>query len=1048
MKRAAIKVISVGIIQFLFLTVCLPSGSCEDLQKKTTRLDPISINMLSPQLSISAPLMLQAFTAKPTSEELLITAQQNLSWVIQDKLADADATLFSLENAFFVKDEETGEIKAELKGQRTGGLGRYMGDLLARMTDNGRNVVGVGLLYSYTMVQSLSERGEQIINKVAIDRKDLQKRGILIPVADRNGVQKTIEVEMSKGERITAKLWWAKRTTEKGVVYTLLIDNHDITSVLYIGETNSEERLRQSILLGKGGVKALEDMGIRPKFFHLNEGSAALPAIYAKKSGILRDVKITGVMHTPVEAGLPKYSAVLWDRYFYDLGSEWRTVMLERTETFIDMTKILFQMSRKVASVGQEFNDVLKGMVSNMYPNSPWLLDKIEPITNGVDGWVYQPANMDRKQMESVSGNTSIGELIVEQKKKIKEGRIKAILRKQLIWYAIGDLWPEIVQSYREILRQDGLSEGEISELIANLMKQVDEDIAVKLMLPDYEISEADLRALFLNRKLLVPQIVLLGEALGKIQQIETILTDLIQNRPWLCYGRRFTLYKMDHPLLEATGIERMVNTQDEGGLGLAVIFAGVAHPNDEVGKDWIRDSVELSKKYFGKFIFLPGYDLELDKLLLENADIWLSSPELLKEACGTSGMAALFGGAISLASPSAWALEYVKEFNPQTGQGNGFFIDPYPTPRSNDWRAHVAGLKDVQWAGLYNKVKIISDLYSGKSPMYFKLVQNSYKTAPETDMQIAAEKYYDLMKEGELTIGAHAAKGVRIEDIIEITQKNNFNAIELSFYPDDGLKSPEQLDPKWVQSYLKPAFLNKLVTVHLPVLDLRQESSVQRMKQTIDFAADINAYLVTIHLDEADDNFIEKLTELVIYSASKGVKLGLENSYHIENEVQIVWHTPEFVNTVYAKIGDALTQMGKPELKGSVGLVFDVAHAKIAMEGKSPLAFYRLIEKEVPILAVNVSGNQLTRVGALETHIPLHDDPMVLRDMPEIVQALTKERGFRGPYILSMFGDNLSKEKELIALSYKSIPGILTSIKAKDATQSLVEGNAIGRSI
>ncbi|MBU4479293.1 MAG: glycogen/starch synthase [Candidatus Omnitrophica bacterium] len=1009
--------------------------------------------MLSPQLSISMPVTLKAFTAAPTPKELRISAQNNLSQTIQKKLANADAALFSLENAFFVKDEETGELKAELTGQRTGGLGRYMGDLLARMTDNGRNVAGVGLLYNYIMVQSVNEWGEQIVRKVRIDREDLQKRGVLIPVVDKAGMQKTVKVEVSKGEIVEVKLWWAKRTTQRGEVYTLLLDNHDITSVLYIGETNSEERLRQSILLGKAGVKALEELGIRPKYFHLNEGSAALAAIYAKKNGVFRDVKITGVMHTPVEAGLPKYSEGLWNRYFYDLGPEWRTIMLEKTGTFIDMTRILFQMSRKVAAVGKEFNDVLKEMVGRMYPYSQWLLDKIEPITNGVDGWGYQPSSMDKKQLEKekLDRKISLGEIIEARKKKIKDGQIKEILRKQLIWYAIGDLWPALVQSFRERLRHQGRSEGDISEDIVGVMQNVAEDIAAKLSIPDYEISEASLRDLLSQRGLSVPENVSLQDAVGKIRQVEPILMDLIRNRPWLCYGRRFTLYKMDFPLLDATGIERIVNNRDAGGLEYAVIFAGVAHPNDEVGKDWIRNAVELSKRHFGKFIFLPGYDLELDRLLLQNADLWLYSPERLKEACGTSGMGALFSGAIPVASPTGWSLEYVEEFNPLTGKGNGFFIEPYPDPQSDDWRAHVQGLKNVGWQGLYDKLKIASDLYynTDRRP-YFRLLENAYSSAEKTDMRIAATKYYELMEEGELTIGTHTARGTRIEDIVEITQKNHFSAIELSFYADEGLKSPGELDPKWVQDYLKPALLNKLVTVHLPVLDLRDEGSVQEMRKIIDFAADIHSYLVSIHLDELDDDFIAKVTELVIYAASKGIRLGLENSYHIKNGVEIVWHTPQHVNLVYKKIGGALAQAGIPELKENVGLVFDLAYAKIAMKRQnSPLAFYRQVDKDVPIFEVNVSGNKLPRIGALETHIPLHEDEIVLKDMPEIVQLLATERGFRGPYILSKAGDNVTKEKELIsALLKDGARGVLSSGKIKARTQSLVKREAVEQAI
>ena len=980
---------------------------------------------LAPEISISMPLLERSFIVVNNAEDIQRFDRESLGQTIQNELANAEAAMFSLENSFFVKDEKNKILRAELTGQRIGGLGRYMGDLLARLRDNGKKVMGVGLLYNYVMVQSLSELGHPIVRKVPIDRDDLQKRGVLIPIVDETGKQKTVEIEMLQGEYLKTKLWWAKRTTQTGEVYTLLLDNHDITSVLYLGETHSEERLRQSILLGKAGVKALEELGITPKYFHLNEGSAALPAVYAKESKSLCDVKITGVMHTPVEAGLPKYHTELLHKYFYDLGPEWEYVILDESKTFIDMTKILFRMSRKVAAVGQEFNDVLKAMVRRMYPERPWFADKIEPITNGVDGWVYQPAllNKERIENEAKVKKTRLGQIIVERKKIIKEQQMKEILRKQLIWYAIGDTWPELVQPLRKQLRSQQRSETDINKNIALAMQHVGEAVAAVIVSQNDDISEANLREILKKYRLPAPEHISLHDALEKIQRIEMILTDLIQNRPWLSYGRRFTKYKMDYPLLEASGIERIVND-----LGYALVFAGISHPNDEVGKEWVRNVVELSKKHFGKVIFLPGYDLDLDRRLLQCADVWLYSPERLLEACGTSGMCGLFSGAIPVVSPTGWSLEYVEEFNPQTGKGNGFFIEPYPDPKDDDWHALVSRLKNEGWDGLYKKLKKLKDIIDSyykdeNNQIYPQLVENVYLSAEKTDMKIAAEKYFVLMMKSDFLIGTHTARRWRIEDIIDITHDNNFSAVELSFYPEKGLKSPTELDPEWVQNYLKPQLLDKFVTVHLPVTDLRENANLEKMKEFIDFAADIRAQVITIQLDELDDYFIEKVTKLVIYSASKGIKLGLENSYHIKDASEIVWHTPEHVNIVYQKIYEALAREGRTDLEKYVGFVFNLAHAKIAMKQKKPVAaFYRKLNKDIPILEVNVSGNKLARIGALERHIPVHDDAIVLQELPQIMRLLLKERNFKGPFILSYVGENLSKEQELMHDIYDNL--------------------------
>ncbi len=1009
-----------------------------------------SKSMLSPQLNLNSALLPTHFTFGCPSNS------QQTYFKIKDRLRSIQTAMFSLENAVFVYDEQMNDLKAELVGLRTGGLGRYIGDLLARMTDAQEDVLGVGLLYETVRVQRINEKGLQEIKEKKIDINDLQQRGVLTPVLDENGQTKTIKIEMCKNEFVTAELWIARRTTETGEVYSLLLRQKNIAKVLYVGESSSEERLRQSILLGKGGIKALEEMGLDIDFLHLNEGSAALAGVYARQSKALKDVTISGVMHTPVTAGLPVHDAHLYDKYFFDLPDGWKQIAVDSSNSYIDMTKILFEISGKVAAVSKEFAGVLKNIVQERYNKSKQYVEKIVPITNGVDGWAYRHPLLRRAELQNMleEGKAdSLGEAILMQKhKKIKE-KLRGLIRHQLVWYAIGDDWAKIVCKNVERIKNLTNEQARKDELIEKINKTIvpdsDDplaDIFIKII-DEYDISlsiKADVlrsiksvirqiedlvaqgniddevikekvKIIFENNGLFIPESVDYEQITEKIAKIEKILDGLAE-KLWLSYGRRWTKYKMDYPLLRATGIEQLVKDRQHGGLEYAIIVSGVAHPNDSVGTEWISSAIGLSKKYFGEYIFLPGYDLELDKMLLQAADLWLYSPERLLEACGTSNLAGNFNGTIPVASPTGWSLELLQEFDPQTGKGNGFFIKPYPDPLGDDWREHVTGLRKAKWQGLYDPLKTISNLYYSYRQIYYQLVENVYLDADKGDMILAAGKYKKLMEQSALRMGTYTSPGKTIEEIIQITEDLNFNSIEISFC-NSGIKSPDSLDVNWVEQYLKPALVNKFVTIHLADIELNSQESLKNLSKMIIFASNLGAEIVTIHMGELNENFIQYALELVEFAAKYNVKICFENSYFVKED-KIQWHTPLMLNEFNRQLKAQLKKTGKEELTDKFGFVFDVAYAKLAVG--NPLVFYDRLDKDLYIAEVNIDGVKKLETSGGDLRLSIQKDEVVRETLNDLVAKLIKERGFNGPFIFELVGDNLSGDKKQLKNSFE----------------------------
>ncbi len=228
---------------------------------------------------------------------------------------------------------------------------------------------------------------------------------------------------------------------------------------------------------------------------------------------------------------------------------------------------------------------------------------------------------------------------------------------------------------------------------------------------------------------------------LGFIEKRTGIKFD--SQKPLLGWGRRIAWYKQQYPMFAPTVMAicaekgEMVETQfgKLEGLGYQVFSAGRAHESDIQCLNWMSEFRKWMSEpgLAGKFVFLPEYNLELLKLGAQSCDVWFSCPLPQWEACGTSDQRASINGTVNLTTKAGGAKEYIREYNPVTGKGNGFFIDPYE-PMT-----------------VYNKLKVISDLYYAHQEhgdkRWPKLCLNAFRAGKKLDIVSMIKKYEQIFE-------------------------------------------------------------------------------------------------------------------------------------------------------------------------------------------------------------------------------------------------------------------------------------------------------------
>lgn len=501
----------------------------------------------------------------------------------------------------------------------SGGLGVLAGDYLKEASDYNYDVVAVGLLYRYGYFkQVISAYGDQIAQYEA---QKFSKTPAM-PVRDSKGNWLTIHIGLP-GRGLTARIW----RVNVGRIPLILLDtdfednieqDRSITHHLYGGDW--ENRLKQELLLGIGGIRALQAMGIRCNLYHCNEGHAAFIGIERLRKFIVEENLTFGealeivrasqlfTTHTPVPAGHDAFDENLIRTYIGHYPSRlkisWKQ-FLSLGKANPDDAGEKFSMSFLAANMSQEINGVsrLHGVVSRdifheLYKGYAAEELHIGYVTNGV----HMPTWTAKPWLElytEVFGKS----FLTNQTKKETWNKIYEVADSQ-IWKIRNHLRQHLLEYIKERLKETGIKRLENPKLLV-------------------EMSEK------LNKHTLT-----------------------------IGFARRFATYKRAHLLF--SDIERLSKIVNNPAMPVQFVFAGKAHPHDKAGQDLIKMIVDISKRpeFIGKIIFLPNYEMKLAKVLVQGVDIWLNTPTRPLEASGTSGEKAVMNGVLHLSVLDGWWAE------------------------------------------------------------------------------------------------------------------------------------------------------------------------------------------------------------------------------------------------------------------------------------------------------------------------------------------------------------------------------------------------------
>jgi phosphorylase/glycogen(starch) synthase len=504
----------------------------------------------------------------------------------------------------------------------SGGLGILAGDYLKETSDMNTNLVAVGLLYRYGyFTQVISAQGYQVAN---YDAQDFTKIPA-VPVLDKDGTWVTTSVAFP-GRNLTARLW----KVEVGRTDLYLMDtdyeantpeDREVTYHLYGGSW--ENRLKQELLLGVGGIRALRKLGLNPQVYHCNEGHAAFIGLERLREYIEHDnldfsealevVKASSLFttHTPVPAGHDAFEEAMLRQYIGHyparLKVDWETLMslgkdnpLNPDEKF-SMSNLAANISQNVNGVSMLHGKVSQDIFSHMYPG--YLPEElfVSYVTNGVHypTWCapeWKPVHAKVFGPEFATHHYD---------KRCFEG-IYEVPDKE-VWSVKKELKVKLIDFIRERLQDKTLSDH-------------------------YSPS-----------------------------QIVTILENLRDDVLTIGFARRFATYKRATLLFrDLNRLDKIVNNPTQP---VQFLFAGKAHPADKAGQDLIKQIVDISKdpRFIGKIVFVPGYDITLAKRMVQGVDVWMNNPTRPQEASGTSGEKAAMNGTMHFSVLDGWWVEGYK---------------------------------------------------------------------------------------------------------------------------------------------------------------------------------------------------------------------------------------------------------------------------------------------------------------------------------------------------------------------------------------------------
>ena len=580
----------------------------------------------------------------------------------------------------------------------SGGLGMLAGDYMKEASDSNVNMCGVGFLYRYGYFkQTLSMDGQQIAQYDAQNFSSLPVERVL----DENGQPLVVDVPYMNYQ-VHAYVWVMNVGRIK--LYLLDTDNEmnsefdkPITHALYGGD--NENRLKQEILLGIGGMLTLKKLGIKKDVYHCNEGHAALCNLQRLidyiKDGLsfneaLELVRASSLytVHTPVPAGHDYFDESLFGKYMGGypsmLGITWdEFIGMGRTNP--DDHSERFCMSTFACNTCQEVNGVSKlhGWVSQRmfapiwkgyYPEE----SHVGYVTNGVHFPTWTATEWRKLYAKYFDKN-----YIYDQSN-------------ESLWHAIYNV-----------------PDAEIWET----------RMALKKKLVDY-IREKFAATWLKNQ--------------GDPSRVVTLLESITPNALYIGFCRRFATYKRAHLLF--TDLERLSKIVNNPERPVKFIFSGKAHPADGAGKGLIKRIFEISQRpeFLGKIIFLEDYDMQLARRLVSGVDIWMNTPTRPLEASGTSGEKAEMNGVVNLSVLDGWWVEGYRE-------GAGWALKQERTYQNQGYQdqldaATIYSLLENEILPLYYNRNA-----QGFSEGWIKTIKNSIATiAPHYTMKRQLDDYYD----------------------------------------------------------------------------------------------------------------------------------------------------------------------------------------------------------------------------------------------------------------------------------------------------------------
>ena len=501
----------------------------------------------------------------------------------------------------------------------SGGLGVLSGDHIKSASGLGVPLVAIGLFYDQGYFkQHLDLEGYQGEEYIDTKVENLPMESALGP----DGKPVNVEVETRTG-KLLMKVWLMR----VGRVNLYLLDcdvegnspeDRELTSRLYGGDNRT--RIRQELVVGVGGMRALEALGITPSVYHLNEGHSGFATLEAirvrmQDDGMsfddsLRDVAQHTVFttHTPVPAGHDRFDGALIEEHLGPLRDELgisseqlmglgRVEPQNEHETFC-MTVLGLKLSRRANAVSNLHGHVSRRMWAHLWP---WRVEEEIPIGHITNG-VHVQSWLAYQMQQLYDRNFSFGWM-----ERMGEPEV---------WQGVHDVDPGELWETHYALK---------NLLLAFVRRRVSRQCRRR--------GESD-EAVEAARNILDPNILTIG------------------------FGRRFATYKRaDLILADPDRLAKIVNDPNRP---LQIIFAGKAHPADEPGKQLIKRIANLrhDPRFGGRIAFVEDYDINVCRHLIQGVDVWLNNPRRPLEASGTSGEKAVLNGALNLSVLDGWWAE------------------------------------------------------------------------------------------------------------------------------------------------------------------------------------------------------------------------------------------------------------------------------------------------------------------------------------------------------------------------------------------------------